>query len=241
MIRVFIFHRDLERLQYLHQIVTSYFQREQHTYHLMSCCNYSDAVTYVKDLGKKDDIFFFDFSDFRNAFSLAGFLREHNSHASWVYTDGSVEGLYRALIMRPSAYIEHTDNGQAVIAAVKRLEQYHLLLEKKCYFCFKCDGEYRRLSFDEINYFESNAKKVMLCVTGSDKRYYFAARLDQIAEQLPSNFIRCHQSYLVNMHMIRQFDAKNHVFWLQSNEEIPISRRAYKETKERYEMFLDER
>lgn len=238
MIRVFIFHKDLERLQYLHQIATSYFQQQQHTYHLMSCCNYNDALAYIKDSGKSDDIFFFDFSDFQIAFSLVGILREHNPQASWVYTDGTTDGLYRALIMRPSAYIERTDNGRAVITALQRLERYHQLIEKKYYFCFKCDGEYRRLPFDDINYFESNAKKVMLYVTGSDQRYYFAAKLDQIAEQLPSNFIRCHQSYLVNMHRIRQFDVKNHVFWLQSNDEIPISRRAYKETKERYEMFL---
>ena len=78
-------------------------------------------------------------------------------------------------------------------------------------------------------------------MTGNDKRYYFAAKLDHIAEQLSSDFIRCHQSYLVNMHMIRQFDSKNHTFWLQSNEEIPISRRAYKETKECYEMFLNKK
>lgn len=173
MIRVFIFHGNLERMQYLHQIVTAYFQREQHTYHLVSCCNYNEALSYVRDSGKQDDIFFFDFSDFRSAFSLAGCLREHNPQASWVYTDGPADGLYRALIMRPSAYVGHTDDGKSVIAALRRLEQYHQLIHRKYYFCFKCDGEYLKIPFGEINYFESNAKKVMLCMTGSGKRYYF--------------------------------------------------------------------
>ncbi|HIY52788.1 MAG TPA: LytTR family transcriptional regulator DNA-binding domain-containing protein, partial [Candidatus Agathobaculum merdavium] len=56
--------------------------------------------------------------------------------------------------------------------------------------------------------------------------------------QLPSYFLRCHQSYLVNMQQIRKLDTQNHVFLLGNNEEILISRRNYTHAKERYQQFL---
>lgn len=240
MIRVFIYHSSSERLQYLQKITSTYFQKKRHTYHLTCCCKYSDAASYLSGPGKKDDIFFFDFSDFSQAFRLTCSLREQNFRAVWVYTDGTPENLYRTLLIQPSAYIENSGIEKTVLAVLDQLEQYHQFVQKKHYFCFKFEGEYLRIPFEEISFFESNAKKVTLYQAKSDKRYYFAAKLDDISSQVSSDFLRCHQSYLVNMHMIRRLDTQNHVFRLYSNEEILISRRNYKEAKERYEQFLAE-
>ncbi|MDE6925907.1 MAG: LytTR family transcriptional regulator DNA-binding domain-containing protein [Acetatifactor sp.] len=189
-------------------------------------------------MGKKDDIFFFDFSDFSGAILLASHLREQNLMASWVYMEGTSENLYRALYAQPSAYVGDAVNEKEVLTTLRQLVQRSLQMQKKYYFCFKLEGEYLRIPFEEISYFESNAKKVTLHQVKSDKCYFFTAKLDDISKQLSSDFIRCHQSYLVNMQEIRCLDIKNHLFRLRSNEEIMISRRSYKETKEKYEQFL---
>jgi len=238
--REFVYHSLLNRMQFLQQAMVAYFQKQRHTYRLTVCGKHDEALRYLTGTGKNDDIFFFDFSDFSTGIRLASCLREQRPRASWVYMDGTAENLYSAMLLQPSAYIPDSGNSGAVFTALQRLERYHQTLQKRYYFSFKCDGEYLRIPFEDIRYFESSAKKVKLQPTKSEKHYFFAAKLDDIAGRLPDYFLRCHQSYLVNMHMIRRLDTQNHVFWLHSNEEILISRRNYREAKERYQRFLEE-
>ncbi len=241
MIRVFIYHTTPSRLQFLQKAVITYFQEQKHTYRLTACGKYDDAMRYLSGAGKSDDVFFFDFTDFSTGIRLAGCLREQSSRCLWIYMDGPADNLYKAMLLQPSAYIPDSGDGRAVLTTLQRVERYQQMLQKSYYFSFKCDGEYLRIPFDEISYFESSAKKVMLSLSKGGKRYCFTAKLDDLAVQFPSCFLRCHQSYLVNMNMIKCLDTKNHVFLLHSNEEILISRRSYQEAKERYQRFLESR
>ncbi len=240
MIRIFVYHSQPNRMQFLQQIIVAYFQKQRHTYRLTACSKHDEALQYLRGAGKNDDIFFYDFSDFLTGTRLANCLRKHSFHASWVYMDGTAENLYSVMLLQPSAYIPDSGNSGIVFTTLQRLERYQQTLQKRYYFSFKCDGEYLRIPFEEICYFESSAKKVRLQPDKSDKNYYFAAKLDDISGQLPDYFLRCHQSYLVNMHMIRRLDTQNHVFLLHSNEEVLISRRNYREAKEEYQRFLEE-
>ena len=112
-------------------------------------------------------------------------------------------------------------------------------MEKTRYFTFKCEGEYQRLPVDAILFLESSGKMLTLHQENR-KNYYFRAKLDEIAASLPDSFLRCHQSFLVNLHVIRQLDEKNHVFILQNDDEIPVSRRLYPEAKRMYRLFMSE-
>ncbi len=241
MIRVFIYHNQMDRLNFLHKTMTKYFQEKRCAFRLVSSGRYSEALRYVKDEGGNMDLFFIDFMDYKQGIRLASCLREKNNNAFWVYVDGGAEHLYQAMLLQPSAYIPEDMSSQELLMTLQRLEQYYQMIQQSNYFHFKCEGEYVRIPFEEISCFESSAKKVMLKLVKEDKRYYFTAKLDDIEKQLPDYFLRCHQSYLVNMHMIQSMDMQNHVFFLYSNEEILISRRNYKESKERYRQFMEER
>lgn len=239
MIRVFIYHSQPHRLQFLQKTAVLYFQTQQHTYRLTACGRYDDAVQYLRGAGRGDDVFFLDFSDFSTGVRLASCLREQTPRGCWVYLDGTPEQLYKAMLLQPSAYIPDSADGKTVLAALQRLEKYQKIVEKNYYFSFKCEGEYLRIPFDEISYFESSAKKVMLQPSKGSRSYCFAAKLDDLAAKLPRCFLRCHQSYLVNMNAIQSLDTQNHVFLLHTKEEILISRRSYRESKEQYQRFLE--
>ena len=58
---------------------------------------------------------------------------------------------------------------------------------------------------------------------------------------MPDIFLRCHQSYLVNMEEIRSLDVNEHLFILKNNEDVLISRRQYLAAKEQYETYKKER
>ena len=99
------------------------------------------------------------------------------------------------MLLQPSAYLPDSADGHAVRTTLSRLERYHQMLQRDLFFSFKCEGEHQRIPYADISYFESSAKKVMLHSVRDGKRYCFAAKLDDLAQGLPSCFLRCHQSY----------------------------------------------
>lgn len=76
-----------------------------------------------------------------------------------------------------------------------------------------------RIPYAEILYFVSDRRQVT-CVT-KEKEYTFYRKLDQVAQEVGTAFVRIHQRYLVRIHAVRQF-AGNQVF--VGDHVLPISR-----------------
>ena len=238
MVRVFIYNGDMDSLKQMYETVAGYFRRERITFRLMACAKFEDADKYLLKSASEEDIFFVDFSRYEGGFKLAAYFRDCSLSGSWVYVGRDIDGLLKALSIRPSGFISDPKAQKQVLQCLKALVAYHQKRERKLYFSFKFEGEQMRLPFEDICYFESNAKKVILYQAPKTRNYIFTAKLDDIEKVLPDFFLRCHQSYIVNMHMIRCLDTKNHVFIMYSNEEILISRRMYSQAKEIYERFI---
>lgn len=239
MIRMFIYHWDPERVRKLREVVSAHFRRRKLHYALTSCRDYQEADAYLKERSGEDDIFLLCGGNFQRTFQLAKRMRNGNLLSSWIYADGSAEGLFRCLILRPSAFLPDSANEERLCAVLDSLVSFHSAMEKTRYFTFRCEGEYRRLPVDAILFLESSGKMLTLHQENM-RNYYFRAKLDEIAASLPDSFLRCHQSFLVNLHMVRQLDEKNRVFILQNDDEIPVSRRFYPEAKKTYRLFMSE-
>jgi DNA-binding LytR/AlgR family response regulator len=63
-------------------------------------------------------------------------------------------------------------------------------------------------------------------------------QLDAIMRSLPSWFVQCHKSYIVNLRQIQRFQSDR--ILLKSGEAVPVSRAKYKQTKETYIDFIGE-
>ena len=238
MVRVFIYYENIDGLKQIYETMAGYFRRERITFRLMACAKFEDAAKYLLKSAPEEDIFFVDFSRHDVGFKLAAYFRDCSLRGSWVYMGPDISGLVKTLFIRPSGFISDPNAPEQILQCLKVLVAYHQKQERKLYFPFKFEDEQMRLPFDEICYFESNAKKVILYQARNARNYIFTAKLDDIGKILPDFFLRCHQSYIVNMHMIRCLDTKNHVFILYSNEEILISRRMYSQAREMYERFI---
>lgn len=78
-----------------------------------------------------------------------------------------------------------------------------------------------QLPLRQIYYLESWRRKVAAHMVEDTVEFY--GRLDQLEELLaPSGFIRCHQSYLVNLSYIRQMDSTS--LTLAQGHSLPVSR-----------------
>lgn len=86
------------------------------------------------------------------------------------------------------------------------------------------------IPLNEIMYVESNNTKCILHRT-EDREYSIYKKLGQIEAELNDpRFLRCHQSYLVNMNYVRE---ANDVFLLQNGEEVLIRKKSKKEIQQK--------
>ena len=236
MLYIFFYHHAMPILEQMARVATEVFRKSRIPYSLTAYCKYEDALSYLNKHAKETDICFFDCSDMHIAVKMIRKLRKDNLLSSWVFTDGESANLIRSLILRPSGFIPDAENEQRLSALLEQLTAYHRTMERQYYFTFKCEGEYIRIPISEIHYLESDAKRATLHAAHNNS-YCFTAKLDDLAARLPNHFLRCHQSYLVNLYAIKRLDTKNHTFLLESNEEILISRRLYTGVKAAYEQF----
>ena len=80
----------------------------------------------------------------------------------------------------------------------------------------------RRIAFRDIQYLEAQDKLLNICT----RRYVASVRasLNAVEDELPSQFIRCHRSYIVNRAWIERLDIPAMTLYLTSGEKLPISR-----------------
>lgn len=88
-----------------------------------------------------------------------------------------------------------------------------------------------RIPYASIMYVESREKKVCLCT--ETKEYCFYGTIDQMEEELPDGFIRCHRSYIVNRSFIEGFQLTKGILNLGNGILVPVSRK-YKSVLKEY-------
>ena len=85
-----------------------------------------------------------------------------------------------------------------------------------------------------IEYLESKLRKVTIHFNGKEFQMY--ATLSDVESKLPSYFIRCHKSFLVNMNHI--VEVKTNSLLLQSGVVVPVSQGRRKEVRKQFTGFL---
>lgn len=98
-----------------------------------------------------------------------------------------------------------------------------------------CRNHKQIFYLDEILYLESRVHRTMIHTYEGEK--VCRDKISDLEQRMGDTFVRCHQSFLVNMKYIRRIE--NESFKLENGEEISISKRRYVETKNRYFAYLN--
>ena len=165
---------------------------------------------------------------------LAARIREKTLTAALIFTlpQGSPEPLFR---YRLSAVIADPANGSLEKVLARCCAEQ---LQCRAWFTVKNRDGFLRIPYEDIITVESHQR---LCILKSSRQVVeFYAKLGQVEQQLPKErFLRCHQSYLVNMDWISRLDKANRLFILRGGQTVEISRSSYSQTVERYEAYID--
>ena len=80
---------------------------------------------------------------------------------------------------------------------------------------FNIKGKIFNIEVEKINYIESNKRVIIIYEEDLKRRIY--GKLDEIEEMLSSNFVRCHQSYIVNLEYVRELNTHEFVLRTRRN------------------------
>ncbi len=114
----------------------------------------------------------------------------------------------------------------------------HLIkLEDNEVFKYKFNKVEYIVKQNEIAYINSFGKYVSLIMKDSNESL-FISRLNDIENKLSSAFFRVHQSFIINMRLIKRIDTNNIIILINGAERvIPISRSRYKLFMKAYKLF----
>lgn len=89
-------------------------------------------------------------------------------------------------------------------------------------FVIKSKSEHFFVSYERIIYFEARDKKIYLNTL--QKEYGFYDTMEQLTEQLPDYFIRCHRGFVINRNKIKKIDLSENVIYMQQDIIVPLSK-----------------
>lgn len=165
-----------------------------------------------------------------NGVDCAKLLRENDVNSLIVFVTSSAEYVFSGYEVKAFRYILKTD----LVNAFDRIFGECLTELKKNIdkvFPLKTTSVVKNLPLNDILYFESNKRVLIVHTKGED--YSFYGKLDDIEDSLKNdNFIRIHQSFLVNAFKINSV-SKTEVT-LKNGDILPVSKSRATAVKEAY-------
>ena len=193
------------------------------------------AADYVRERERNvADILLMDLEFGGNrGLELAADVQRHFAVMKLIFISRRGESAEAVFETSPSDFLVRPLSGERLMYGVKRAIRELMEEDEDC-FAVQVKGAIFKMYARDILYFES--QKRILTLYGKEGNFVTYRKLDDVQKELPDYFLRCHQSYLVNMKRIacmRQLRLE-----LDDGRIIPVSRPRYKEAKERFLAFL---
>ncbi len=158
-----------------------------------------------------------------NGLSIARILRHNHVEAEIVFTSTQSEYVFQGYKVHAYDYLLKPIKEKQLEEVLDRYgEEY--LQNKKHYLFVSRNTKKERIPLRFVNYFLSDKRKVKAILPGAYECVEFYMKMSDLEEELKEcDFVRCHQSYLVNINRILSWDGTN--LLLAGNERIPVSRK----------------
>ncbi|MCH5212202.1 MAG: LytTR family transcriptional regulator DNA-binding domain-containing protein [Oscillospiraceae bacterium] len=132
-----------------------------------------------------------------------------------------------------SYFVKIPFSSESVIRAVEFLKRFYNEQMHKS-LLLKSKHGIESIIFSDIKYVMSDKRKVIIYKQTEESAYYY--KLDEIEAMLGAGFLRCHQSFIVNMEMIKAFVPEGLI--LTDETFIPVSRKKYYAAKREYLEYI---
>lgn len=194
-----------------------------------------DMLDHMYHSSRMPDIVIVDsFFSNENGLEVSKMVREKFPNVKIVMT-GSIDDMTEDLFSVPIDGLildfENEDSVKRCISFVlKRIET-----SSRRHISLKSKNKFVSFRIEDIVMCMSDKRKVIIREF-SDHEFYL--KLDELQEVMGEEFVRCHQSYLVNMRKIKTFDTEGII--LIDNSFVPISQKKYYSIKKIYQNYIKE-
>ena len=219
----------------LGRFLRSYFAAHPYEYILTEYSRGETLVDDYEDGSAAFDLIFLDiFMDGILGMEAARGIRRHAPKVPIVFLTTTPDYALESYDVQAFGYLVKPLDSEKAAALLGRFlrEEYDgrqktLLLQE--------GGRGRRIAYREIESIESR-RNVLLVRLESGEEHRVYARLDDVERELEGHgFLRCHQSYIVNMDQVRTVDND---FVMASGRRVPIRQRGNKAIRDAYFDYL---
>lgn len=215
-------------------LINDYFSDKSFNYDI-NCYKNGKSLLYDIEDGKQADVIFLDvYMDEILGIDVARLLRDMGYKGEIVFITGTADFAIDGYDVGATGYLlKPCSYGKLCTVMDRIMQNFDLDL-----YSIRQRNSVIRLKLNSILYVESvNSKCILHSDTGEN--YIIYKRLNEIQNELNDDrFLRCHQSYLVNMNHIQQAD-KN--FTLNNGDTVNIRQRELKNIKELYFDYIKEK
>ena len=162
-------------------------------------------------------------------------LRSRSKELKIIFVTAYIKDCEEIFRVDPSGFILKT----VTIEKVKKSLGFLLRLQElQKAIVFEDQNKVVRLFPVDISYVEIKGRKLCFFDKNCDQMCAVHVKIQSIEKQLPSFFVRCHYSYIVNLNYTKSM--QRHYFVLSNGKIIDIAQRKYNAVKDQYLHFLEE-
>lgn len=207
------------------QLLEDYIQKIPYLMLKQKCYDAFEALQFLEK--EKVDLVFLDINMPKmSGMELAALLPKGQCIIfTSAYASFALEGYeYNALdyILKPiifKRFVQAVEKVRDYFQAQTAKKSFVIAESKKEFMFIKSDRKHIKVYYDDILYFEAQQEYVKV-VLANDSPVLVYKRMKQLEEQLPSNFIRIHNSFILNNNYL-DFIVDNHAS--VKGEKLPIS------------------
>jgi len=200
---------------------------------------YTDGESLLEDCMEQKIIFDIIFLDIYmpglNGIQTASRIRIEMKDVIIVFASSSNEYYPEAFDVFAFSYLLKPTN-QTKLYRVLDQAVADIAKDRRRHISFSYKGTSYRLACRSVMYIESSNKIINFYMADKTVLQCYA-KLDDILKQLPEDsFIRCHQSYIVNIFYVNEMTESH--FRIDPESVISISKKYQKESKDKYFKYL---
>lgn len=229
MLKIVICEDEVEQQEILKDYLEEILDEINSEYEILA---FNSGEELFRNYPENVDIFLLDIQmDELNGMEVARKIRQvDKKEVEIIFTTSLVEYIQEGYEVRAYRYLlkpiklEHLK--KHVISCVEEVNK-----NKGSYIVANENNEACKVKIYDITYIE--IQKRDMTIHTLEKDYTIKSSMAKIENELSTyNFYRCHKSFMVNIDFIK--NIKQYVAILENQEEVPISRYRFKETKSRF-------
>lgn len=222
-----------DSLHYIRKVIEQNYDAQ---IKLTLCSSAFSTVDYICEVAKGNiDILMLDIDlDGDNGIEVAEMIKQRYPHIKIIFFSGYIDYVRDIFEAEPCFFIVKPMTEERIVQA---LDKAISLIRVERQFCISIvsKGEIRNLQLSKIRFVENRNRTLIIREQNLDCEVHM--KLADLQKQLPGNFFRCHQSYIVNLCHIRELSLLGAE--LYSGELIPVSRSKYADTKKAFLHYLE--